>query len=106
MTTGFKPLQEAKIQALHLEEKFEQIHIDDILATDRIYKKGIFSKILSSAPYLPSDVYIIGDNPDSELKAGKELGCSTIQLAKFGQTKSVFADHYIHSYHDLDPIFA
>ena len=104
VTTGFLKLQQAKIQALALAPDFEEIHIDDILAPDRMYKKGIFTDILRRHPFEKSSVYVIGDNPRSELTAAKELQLVSIQIAKFGQERSKQADHFIESFKELEAI--
>ena len=95
VTTGFEKLQRAKIEALQLHPVFEEIHIDQLDAPIRIHKKGIFQQILDSFHVKPSDIFVIGDNPQSELKAGRELGMVTVQVAKHGQTQSAFSDYYM-----------
>lgn len=101
VTTGFKKLQLAKIEALSLEDVFEEIHIDEIDSTNRIYKKGIFEHLINSKNKEFQDFIIIGDNPESEIKAGYELGLTTVQVAKFGQSQTAYADYYIHNFNDL-----
>ncbi|MBQ0736015.1 HAD family hydrolase [Aquimarina celericrescens] len=106
VTTGFSKLQNAKIQHLGLEKEFNKIYIDDILDPKRIFKKGIFKNILLDKNIKPEFVYIVGDNPHSELKAGFELGLNTIQVAKFGQKRSEYANYYISNFKELIPILA
>ena len=101
VTTGFLKLQNAKIYHLGIKEKFSNIYIDDILDPKRIYKKGIFNNILLDKKIDSKLVYVIGDNPNSELKAGFELGFNTIQVAKFGQKKSKYSNHYISDLEEL-----
>lgn len=102
VTTGFRKLQLAKIEALGLETHFDQIFVDEIDSPERIYKKGIFCHILDSSK--SDEHFIIGDNPDSELKAGHQLGLTTIQVAKFGQPKSKYVNHYITHFQSLKEI--
>lgn len=105
VTTGFKKLQLAKISALKLEDVFEEIHIDEIDSPERIHKKGIFKQLIKSRKLEGLQNFIvIGDNPNSELKAGFELGLTTIQVAKHNQPKSSYANHYIKDFEDLSPI--
>lgn len=101
VTTGFKKLQLAKISALNLENEFEEIHIDEIDDTHRLYKKGIFERLVNSINKDLRDFLVIGDNPESEIKAGNELGLTTVQVAKFGQPKSSHAHYYIQHYQEL-----
>lgn len=102
VTTGFKKLQQAKIDALNLE--FDEVYIDDVLSTNRIQKKGIFRKIMTEVQVDPKSIFIIGDNPNAELKAGRELGLVTIQVSKLKQPRSKFADHFISDYSELNSI--
>jgi len=95
VTTGFSKLQNAKIRDLGIEKDFSEIYIDDIFHPKRIFKKGIFKNILLEKNIDPKLVYVIGDNPNSELKAGFELGLNTVQVSKFGQKKSEYTDYYI-----------
>ena len=106
VTTGFKKLQESKIKQLGILSVFDEIYIDDILDPNRIFKKGIFAKILAQREFEPKDIYIVGDNPVSELKAGYELGLTTIQVSKLGQEKSEYANHIISNYHELLDLIA
>ena len=101
VTTGFLKLQNAKIRDLGIEEKFSEIYIDDILDPKRIHKKGIFKNILIERKINPKLIYVIGDNPNSELKAGFELKLNTIQVSKFGQEKSEYAKYCITDFNEL-----
>ena len=101
VTTGFKKLQLAKISALNLEDVFDEIHIDEIDDTNRIYKKGIFEQLINSKDKELLDLIVIGDNPESEIKAANELGLTTVQVAKLGQPKSSYANYYIQNFQDL-----
>ena len=101
VTTGFKKLQLAKISALNIEDEFEEIHIDEIDSTNRIHKKGIFQNLINTKNRKPADFIVIGDNPQSEIKAGHEIGSITVQVAKFSQPKSSYADYYIQDFQDL-----
>lgn len=101
VTTGFKKLQEAKIAALQLAPDFETIYFDEIDAPNRTFKSGIFTRILSESGLNKKSHLVIGDNPESELKAGHELGFTTIQVAKFGQPASSYAHFYITDYQEL-----
>lgn len=49
VTTGFKHLQEAKIAALGIASEFDDIHIDEIDSECRIFKSGIFKKVIQKA---------------------------------------------------------
>ena len=52
----------------------------------------------------PQNTYVIGDNPNSELKAGFELEINTIQVSKFGQEKSEYSNNIISDFSELASI--
>jgi putative hydrolase of the HAD superfamily len=76
VTTGFTKLQWSKVKMLNIEADFEAIHIVDPELSP-LTKKDIFASILEKYNYQPKDVLIIGDDPESEIKAASELGIDT-----------------------------
>lgn len=104
VTTGLRKLQEAKIVALQIRSDFEEIHIDDPRTAPRYGKKKIFEKIMLERNLGPTDVWIIGDNPDSEIKAGRELGMNTIQRRAMGKRISELSDFVISSFSEVQRI--
>ncbi|WP_282042693.1 HAD family hydrolase [Winogradskyella flava] len=104
VTTGFLKLQNAKIRDLGIEKDFTEIYIDDLLDPKRIYKQGIFKNILLKKNINPNLIYVIGDNPNSELKAGFELNLNTVQVSKYGQEKSEYAHYCITDFNELKTI--
>ncbi len=105
VTSGFRKLQKAKIKALNIETHFEEIHIDDPFQKPRNNKRSIFQGLLATRQLAAHSVWIIGDNPDSEIKAGKDLGMNTIQrLKKKDQIPSPLSDFSIHSFAELAAI--
>jgi len=104
VTTGFSKLQNAKIDALGIRSDFEKVFIDDPMDKNRIYKKGIFSNILKESGLDVRSVWVIGDNPESELKAGFELQLNTIQRLNKIQKQSSYAQFHIHSFSELKNI--
>lgn len=101
VTTGFKNLQLAKVAGLNLDGVFEEIYVDEVDVPDRKHKQGIFEEIVRSNENRVFQFLVVGDNPESELKAGRELGLTTVQVAKYDQPRSVFADHYIQHFDEL-----
>lgn len=71
VTSGFQKMQESKIQGLQLAPDFEKIWIVDV---DVSTKKEVFEAMLQQTGYQPSECLAIGDDPDSELTAARELG--------------------------------
>ena len=101
VTTGFKELQLAKIKALGIESDFDSIYIDDPRENPRQEKLDIFKTILKESQKAPQEVWVIGDNPDSEIKAGNSLHMKTIQRKSATKEVSKDADHQIESFTEL-----
>ena len=76
VTTGFTKLQWSKIKQLAIAEDFAEIHIVDP-ETSQQTKKDVFANILKRYNYTAKDVLVIGDDPESEIKAATELGIDT-----------------------------
>jgi len=104
VTTGVTKFQQAKIDALNIQNHFEEVIIDDIYQPERLGKKKIFSRIAHKYQLTPEQVWIIGDNPDSEIKAGIELGMNTVQRLSKGMKVSENANYTISSFYELKEI--
>ena len=76
VTTGFVKLQMSKVIQLGIEQDFKEIIIVDPDVSSKT-KKDVFADIMQKHNYLPSELLIIGDDPDSEIKAAMELGIDT-----------------------------
>jgi putative hydrolase of the HAD superfamily len=77
VTTGFSRLQESKIDGMQIRSLFREIHIVDPMLEART-KRDVFSDILFRYAYQPDEVLVIGDDPDSEIKAAHALEIPTI----------------------------
>jgi putative hydrolase of the HAD superfamily len=76
VTTGFTKLQWSKVKMLGIGADFAEIHIvDPVLSTQT--KKDVFAEILKKYNYQADEVLVIGDDPESEIKAATELGIET-----------------------------
>lgn len=76
VTSGFAKLQYSKIKQLDIEHDFKEIFVVD-LETSNQTKKETFKKIMKKYGYQPEELLIIGDDPESEIKAALELGIDT-----------------------------
>lgn len=104
VTTGLTKLQRAKIAALFSDGDFTGIYIDDPFAANRQGKKELFQHIASTYQ-LPTDkIWVVGDNPDSEIRAGKELHMRTVQILRPGVQTSPVADYHVSNFHQLKSI--
>jgi putative hydrolase of the HAD superfamily len=73
VTTGFLKLQYSKIKQLGIEKDFKDIIIVDPDASNKT-KKDVFAEIMEKHAYQPGELLVIGDDPDSEIKAALSLG--------------------------------
>ncbi len=101
VTSGFRRLQESKISALRIAQLFTEVHVDAIDEENRRGKRGIFADILASHGLLPGEVLVVGDNPDSEIEAGNQLGIPTVQILRPGVTRGDNASFYIDELEEL-----
>lgn len=95
VTSGFRRLQESKVKALGFERLFTAIYVDAIDERDRKGKQRTFAEILNAHHLRPEEVLVVGDNPDSEIKAGNQLGITTVQILRAGVARGANATHHI-----------
>jgi len=76
VTLGFTKLQWSKVKMLDIEADFAEIHIvDPELSTQT--KKDVFAGIMNRHGYTADEVLVIGDDPESEIRAATALGIDT-----------------------------
>ncbi len=102
VTSGYRKFQQSKIDRLGIAVLFDEIIIDALDEQEkRKGKKKIFEEILSTNGWNAHEVLVVGDNPQSELGAAKEIGITTVQTLRPGIEKWEGADHHIHSLREL-----
>ncbi len=104
VTSGFRRLQESKIRALGFADQFEGIQIDAIDEPDPKGKERIFAEILETHNLPPAEVLVVGDNPASEIAAGRRLGMKTAQVLRNGVPKGDNAHFYVQGLAELKTI--
>lgn len=104
VTSGFRKLQQSKIDALGLERYFDGIDVDAIDAEDRLGKQAIFARILDTHHLNPTEVIVVGDNEASEIEAGNRLGILTVQTLRPGVVATELVSNHIHSLAELKAI--
>ena len=104
VTTGLTELQNAKIDALGIRKDFSNIYIDDPRIKPRNTKFKIFAEILKTTNIDPEQIWVIGDNPKSEIEAAYRLGLNIIQRKSKTKMRSQMADYYISSFNELSEI--
>ena len=45
-------------------------------------KLKLFQQLMRAHGFLPEEMLVVGDNPDSEIDAGNKLGMKTIQILR------------------------
>ncbi len=103
VTTGLTSLQNAKIEALQIQNDFKKIIINDRLIETKT-KVDIFKELLDEHNLVPENTVVIGDNPNPEIHAGNQLNLKTIQILRKGIAKGNNADFYIRSFEELAEI--
>jgi putative hydrolase of the HAD superfamily len=105
VTSGYRLWQERKIEKLGVGSLFDEVIIDVIDdAKSRKGKRVIFQGLMAQHSWSPDEVLVVGDNPHSELKAGKELGMVTVQTLRPTIRRVEGFDHYVHSLIELLPL--
>lgn len=103
VTAGYTKLQKSKIRQLWIEKDFKEIFIPDPYTSDQT-KTDVFRDILNKYHYDPSQVLVIGDNPETEIAAGKELGIETYLYDYEGKFSPALADYYSRNYENFADI--
>ena len=75
------------------------MYIIDPATTDKV-KKDIFKEILQSKDYYPHEEMVIGDDPDSEIKAGNELNIDTVLYDKYHRFRNANATYKVDNYNN------
>ncbi|HAL82876.1 MAG TPA: HAD family hydrolase [Mucilaginibacter sp.] len=76
VTTGFSKLQWSKVNMLGIGNDFAEIHIVDP-ETSQQTKREVFADIMNRHFYSTDELLVVGDDPESEIKAAGELGIDT-----------------------------
>ncbi|MFB9845473.1 HAD family hydrolase [Mucilaginibacter ginsenosidivorans] len=92
VTTGYLKLQYSKVRQLGIENDFREIIVVDP-DVSRKTKKDVFAGIIEKYGYEPQDLLIIGDDPDSEIKAALSLGIDTFLYDPTGRYHQEASTH-------------
>ena len=105
VTTGFTKLQWSKIKLLGIEHDFKAIYIVDPEVSSET-KKDIFSIIMNTNDFKPEDLLIIGDDPESEIKAAITLGIDTFLFDPENRHPNAQVNHSSKNLKDAVSLFA
>jgi putative hydrolase of the HAD superfamily len=103
VTTGFTKLQMSKVKMLNIEADFKQVYVVDPDLSD-LTKKDIFVMIMKDNGYAINEVLVIGDDPQSEIKAALELGIDTFLFDPENKYPHVNATYRCADYKELAEI--
>lgn len=101
VTSGFRRLQQSKIEALGIGSLFAEVHVDAIDEPQRRCKEGVFRDIAARHGWKPAQVVVVGDDADSEIAAANALGMPSVQILRPGVVASAAAGHRIASLAEL-----
>lgn len=76
VTAGFEKKQRSKVQMLGIMADFDEVFVVDATKTTGS-KKDAFITVMEKYKLKPEEVLVIGDDPESEIKFGLELGMAT-----------------------------
>lgn len=102
VTTGFKTMQLSKIRQMGIGNDFKEVHVVNPVETS---KKEVFADILKRYDYLPNEVLVVGDDPESEIAAAKALGIPTVLYDKHNEQDASSATYKISHFAQLKAIY-
>ena len=105
VTSGFRSLQESKIEALGIKDLFTGIYVDAIDEPVRFGKKGLFEKIMEEGDFTADQVPVVGDNCESEVAAGNQLGITTVQTLRPDVPKGSTATFTVNNLAELRDLY-
>ena len=77
VTAGFYKQQTSKVKMLGIADDFEEVCVVDVTVSN---KKEAFQKLIDQHELNKAEILIIGDDAESEIKYGLELGIETFLL--------------------------
>ena len=101
VTTGFEKMQLSKIRQMGIDADFKEIHV---VNPTKSSKKEVFADIMHRYNYAATEMLVVGDDPESEIKAAKELGIETVLYDKAGEQDRNAADYAINDFNELPKI--
>ena len=97
VTTGFLKMQQSKINGLGINKDFQEIIVIDPTITQKT-KKDIFEEIIATHHLSKEDVLVIGDDPDSEIKAANEIGVESVLYDRTNSYVNTVSTYKISTY--------
>lgn len=101
VTAGFEKNQLSKIKMLGIADDFEDVYVVDV---DKESKRDAFLKLLTKHNLKPEEVLVIGDDANSEIKYGLELGIDTFLFDPDGRFSEPKTTYHAKTFKDLASI--
>lgn len=79
VTAGFYRKQTTKVKMLGIADDFEELYIVDATTSNQ-NKKDAFEALIKKHNLNPDEILVIGDDAESEIRFGLELGLTTFLL--------------------------
>lgn len=100
VTLGFTKLQWSKVERLGIREDFEEIFIVDP-AKSKLGKVDAFRGIMEKYGLRAEELLVVGDDEESEIKAGQALGIETVLYNRLRREVKGGADWVIEGFGEL-----
>ncbi|MBN2459938.1 HAD family hydrolase [Candidatus Woesearchaeota archaeon] len=102
VTSGSGEVQLKKVRILKIGGLFGDIVVDKSSSPDN--KQRIFARLMKKYRLKPKEIMVVGDNPDSELAAGKALGMVAVQILRRPGMLKGKADYYVKGLDEVKKI--
>lgn len=100
VTFGFVKLQQSKVDCLGIRNDFKAVVVVDP-EISRETKRNVFLRIMDTFHYQKDELIAIGDDPESEIKAARDLGIPTYLYDPKSRFKSKGVTWHEQSYRKL-----
>lgn len=101
VTSGTEKVQNEKIRILGVRDLFDEVIIDPVGSSES--RNEIFSELLDKYDFKPREIMILGDNAESEISAGNNLGMVTVQIFRRDFLKGK-AGYYVKDLYEVKKI--
>ena len=102
VTSGLVDVQMEKIEILGLNGMFDEVVVDESSSHEN--KQRIFAAMMKKFKAKPEETMVIGDNPESEIAAGHNLGITTVQVLRRAEMLKGKADYHVKDLHEVKKI--
>lgn len=100
VTFGFMKLQQSKIDSAGVRNDFKEVIVVDPEISSET-KRDVFVRLMEKYGYKKDELIVIGDDPESEIAAARDLGIKTYLYDPESRFKSKGATWHEPHYHRL-----